>query len=396
MNIQKEEFMLILEKYRTGKASREEEDFLLAYYKLFDLEEDLLERLSNEEKQRLKNTIRAKIKAAMSSEETPRIRRLPAYLKQMAAAAAVIILCLSSYFIYQSKFEISKSSEAQSVKIVPGGNRAVLTLADGSTILLEDEKDGELAQRGGISIRKTGEGQVVFDASRNTAQGGNAPAGLNTISTPRGGHYRLTLPDGSKVWLNAASSIRFPTMFSATERKVLVEGEAYFEIEKLSLPGGKGRVPFLVVSGAQTVEVLGTKFNLNSYADENAIVTTLIEGAVKVRSAKAPAAATVLRPGQQSVLPQGSHVIAVSDADTEIAVAWKEGYFRFDKKDLRAIMRQLSRWYDVEVEYAAPVTNEQYVGKIKRSEEVSGVLRVLELGDVRFTINGRKIKVENN
>ncbi|WP_207536452.1 FecR family protein [Desertivirga arenae] len=396
MNIQKEEFMLILEKYRKGKATREEEDFLLAYYKLFDLEKDLLQSLSIVEKQRLKDAIRAKIKAGMSSEKSPGVRRLPAYLRQIAATAAVIILSLSSYFIYQSKFENTKSRVARSAKIVPGGNKALLTLADGSTIILEDEMDGELAQTGGTSIRKTGEGQVVFDANGSTAEAGTAIAGLNTISTPRGGHYRLTLPDGSKVWLNAASSIRFPTRFSATERKVLVEGEAYFEIEKLNLPGGKGKVPFQVVSGTQIIEVLGTKFNLNSYADENAIVTTLIEGAVKVRSAESPALETVLRPGQQSVLPRDGQLIGVSYADTETAVAWKEGYFRFDKKDLRAIMRQISRWYDVEVEYAAPVTTEQYVGKIKRSEEVSGVLRVLQLGDVRFTINGRKITVENN
>jgi len=201
-----------------------------------------------------------------------------------------------------------------------------------------------------------------------------------------GGEYQVVLADGTKVWLNALSSIRFPTSFKGSERKVEITGEAYFEVAK------NARMPFRVIGGSQTVEVLGTHFNINAYPDESAVATTLLEGSVKV--AMHDGQAKVLKPGEQALIFKENNSFRVKEVDAEDAVAWKNGYFQFNDDDLKTIMNQLSRWYNVEIVYQQANLDQKFGGTISRSKNLSQVLRILELtGNVRFRVEGRRITV---
>ena len=284
--------------------------------------------------------------------------------------------------------------------VAPGGNKAMLTLADGSTIDLDEAKNGLLVRQGGSRLVKQNGGQLAYtgDGRAGTAITGTAIKGMatneiqyNLLTTPRGGQYQLILPDGSKVWLNAASSLKYPATFTGKERMVELKGEAYFEIAKnadipfrVSVDNGRGE-------GPMQVEVLGTQFNVKAYADEPAINTTLLEGAVRVhRNGKA----AMIRPGEQAKL-NGAGMLKVEMADTEEAVAWKNGLFRFDEATIEDVMRQLSRWYDVEVVYVNEAPKDLFRGEIYRNVNVSKVLKVLEASGVRFTVEGKKILVQS-
>jgi ferric-dicitrate binding protein FerR (iron transport regulator) len=269
---------------------------------------------------------------------------------------------------------------AAPVALRPGRNQALLTLADGRTVLLDQAHLGLLAQQGGSQVQKTADGQLRYAAS--AAAG--APL-YNTVATPRGGQYQLTLPDGSQVWLNAASSLRFPVAFGGAERRVELTGEAYFEVAK------DARHPFKVAARGAEVTVLGTHFDVQAYDDEPALATTLLEGAVRLDLGAQQA---LLRPGQQArCWPQGT--IQVREVDVQHAVAWKNGYFVFNDEPIEAIMRQVARWYDVDVRCQGPLANKDFNGKISRYKDAADVLRVLELtGAVHFTTEGRRITVQ--
>lgn len=407
MNIEKREFLRILEKYRNGQASAEEEEFLHAYYNMFELKEDPLKSFGESEKNELKNSIRAELKARIDVEAAGKNKKNQFYIR-WSVAAAVLLLVSAGVWFYRSdsKYSDSNNLPGKNVKmwkrqdIAPGTNKAILTLADGSTIALDDAGNGMLAKQGGSAINKTKDGEIVYEAGLGQK---NQEVAYNTVATPRGGQYQLTLPDGSKVWLNSASSIRFPTVFNGDERKVEITGEAYFEVakkvkgESLKLKvQGADRIPFIVKTAEQEVEVLGTHFNINAYEDEGETKTTLLEGSVRVRTVKGSILnSKLLEPGQQSVIRSADHAMSVRFADTEKAVAWKNGYFKFDRENLQSIMRQVSRWYDVDVEYHGTIPPDEYVGKIKRTAYVSGVLRILELSNVKCRIEGRKIIIGN-
>ncbi|HMF72741.1 MAG TPA: FecR domain-containing protein, partial [Flavitalea sp.] len=265
--------------------------------------------------------------------------------------------------------------------IATGSNKASLTLSDGTTIVLDDAANGLLTTQAGIKISKTTDGQLKYDASRPQPSHAN---GFNTIHTPRGGQYQVVLPDGSSVWLNAASSLKFPTVFSGNERKVELTGEAYFEVAKNKVK------PFIVASGNQTLEVLGTHFNVNAYQDDGKIRTTLLEGSIKVSHTQTNAF-SLLVPGQQAELRKE---IKVTKVDVKQSIAWKNGYFVFASENIQTLMQKIARWYDVDVEYEGRVTTEGFVGSISRFEDVSEVLHMLQLtGMVHFKIVGRKIIV---
>jgi ferric-dicitrate binding protein FerR (iron transport regulator) len=272
------------------------------------------------------------------------------------------------------------SSRSSRPDIAPGTNRAVLVLADGSSVLLDDAEQGELSRQANAIINKTADGQIVYE---NQAGAELVPLVYNTISTPRAGQYRLTLTDGTKVWLNAATSLQFPASFPGKERRVKLTGEAYFEV------ASNASQPFIVETPQQSIEVLGTHFNVNAYEEETQTKTTLLEGKVKVQTGSS---VRVIKPGEQAASMQPGS-LRVSEADTEEAIAWKNGYFKFNKADIQTIMRQLERWSDVEVEYMGAVPTDLFVGKINRSENISGVLRILELSKVQFKIENRKIIV---
>jgi ferric-dicitrate binding protein FerR (iron transport regulator) len=324
--------------------------------------------------------------------ETERIQEVkPAPVRTMprrwwAAAAILLLLASGSYFFLgrqQSKKEVAVVKKNVPVNdVAPGGNKAVLTLADGSTIILDSAQNGTLSSQGNIKIIKLDDGQLAYDRSGVKA----SPEVLyNTISTPKGGQYQLTLSDGSKVWLNAASSLRFPATFSGKERKVELTGEGYFEVAH------NANMPFIVTKKDVQIKVLGTHFNVNAYDDENAMKVTLLEGSVKVSKGNE---GKMIVPGEQASVSNSDGEINVKQqVDLEMVVAWKNGNFQFDRADIQSVMRQISRWYNVEVDYQGNVS--QHVGgTISRDVNISDVLKMLEMtGGVKFKIDGKKIIV---
>jgi len=304
------------------------------------------------------------------------------------AAAAAIITAFStvSFFIFRNRdtdASITSSAKLQTQKgrfkndVAPGQEGAILTLSNGKTIVLDSVDNGSLAQQGATEVVKKN-GQIVY-----TNQGSSSEVLYNTMTTPKGRQYSLVLADGSKVWLNAASSITFPTAFEGKERRVSITGEAYFEIAH------NAQMPFIVQKGEMSIQVLGTHFNVNSYEDENSINVTLLEGLVKMTKGNVN---SFIKPGQQARL-QNEGIKLINNADINAIMAWKNGLFVFDGTDIGALMRQLSRWYDVDVVYDKKI-NDLFYAEIPRNTKLSDVLKALELtGQVKFEINGKKIIV---
>lgn len=316
----------------------------------------------------------------------PYKKKLKANWRVRTIAAAVILLIgLSMYFyIIQKDTNLKQSSFAYDVK--PGKQGATLTLANGKKIRLSDVSNGEIANQAGISVSKTAEGELVYEIK----DGGTDPNQTNTLSTAKGETYILTLPDKSRVWMNAASSLTYSaTLKKNGKRSVKLEGEAYFEIAK------DPSHPFVVETKTQQVQVLGTHFNINSYADEAVAKTTLLEGSVQVDLIKG-GRTVLLKPGQQSLLSNGQ--IQIQDVDTDGSVAWKNGYFQFDGKNLETALLEVSRWYNIEIEYKDNSLRKQALaGSISKYENVNNILKTMELtGALKFSVTGRKIVVERN
>lgn len=305
-----------------------------------------------------------------------------------AAAAAIILFVLSSVAYLWLQNGKGKENDKDIVKslpakeIGPAGQKAFLTLADGSTIMLDSAANGQLAEQGNSKVIKLADGQLQYQTEGSE----NATViAFNTMSTPRGGQYQVDLPDGTKVWLNAASSITYPTAFIGKERKVKVTGEVYFEVTK------NPKMPFRVaVNEATEVEVLGTHFNINAYPDEGDIRTTLLEGSVKITSGEK---GLILTPGAQAISSRNASLTLNKTVDLQQVMAWKNGYFRFEGTDIKAIMRQLEKWYDVDVVFKDQI-NKQFVANIPRTANLSDVLTALEkTGSVHLQIEGRKVIV---
>lgn len=310
---------------------------------------------------------------------------------QLGVAASILLLIVTSLFFYTNRTPVNKLAlkvvePKKAAVILPGDNKAILTLSDGTKIILEDAKNGILANQAGVSIQKTSDGKLLysFSNSANTVSPETKENVIyNKIETPIGGKYQINLPDGSKVWLNSSSSLRFSALFNGHTREVELSGEAYFDVSK-----NKGK-PFRVITKDQIVEVLGTQFNINSYSDEGPIKTTLIEGSVKIIYKDK---VVLLSPGQQ--FQPKELVSAVVEADTEEVVAWKDGYFVFKNEDIKSIMRKLSRWYNVEVSYSGNIPEVGFGGNISRSKDISEVLDVLQLTNaIHFKVEGRRITV---
>jgi len=316
-------------------------------------------------------------------------KKQPARLKRMGARSIAVAACVAGllgvgiylFFISDNKLQIAQqyhTDKAFRNDVEPGSSKAVLTLGDGSSIVLDSSSSGILSRQGNTKVIKTG-GKLnysVFDKDKK-------PVLFNKLTTPRGGQYQVELPDGSKVWLNAASSLRFPTAFTGRERRVEVEGEAYFEVAE-----NKAK-PFIVSTNGTEIQVLGTHFNVMAYRDETLLKTTLLEGAVKVVGN----GSVILKPGQQSQLFANSRIKVVSDVNLEEVMAWKNGYFHFEGVDFETASKQLSRWYDVEVVCDRKVDDFLYA-EIPRNTRLSDVLKALELtGKLKFEIKDKKIIV---
>jgi transmembrane sensor len=303
---------------------------------------------------------------------------------RFAAAASVILLFVTLYFLQSSNPVTDKDSTAAATKKVdfdPGFDGAVLTLANGEKIILDTSTNGTLATQGNAAIKKKN-GQLVYDV-----EGSEAELMYNTLSTPNGRQYQLVLADGSKVWLNAASSITYPTAFIGNERKISITGEAYLEVARNTSKPFKVAIQSPAGDAAE-IEVVGTQFNINSYKDESSTKTTLIEGKVKIHSGKAT---IVLDPGQQTQISTGGKLRTLGTVDIEEVTAWKNGYFNFNGADLSAVMRQLARWYDVEVVYEGEMPQREFGGKIGRDLKLSQVLTIMERYHIRYKMEPGKL-----
>jgi transmembrane sensor len=303
----------------------------------------------------------------------------------VSAAAACLLLIGGIHMLTRSNQPVRTANTALVLRIAPGGDKAVLTLADGRKITLDSAQNGALARQGSVRILKLQGGRLAYNDQGNAAGRPSGPILYNTITTPRGGQYAVVLPDGSKVWLNAASSLRFPASFDGQEREVGLTGEGYFEIAQNS------RQPFVVRTRGEEIHVLGTRFNIMAYDDEDAVRTTLVTGTVKVVSG---VNSQVVKPGEQVSVGNGNKALITSIPDMKSVLAWQQGHFRFDGFRITAIMRQIQRWYDVEVEYRGPIPTDEFNGDLSRDEYASQILKALErTGNVHFDIEGNKIIV---
>jgi transmembrane sensor len=371
----KTQLLALAQKYMEGTASEEEMQQLHDWYdQANDDEIEMVFSNRRETQHDMSRRLYAGLQEKMQGRG--RVRRMKILRWAAAASVAALLLTAAAYLFTNNETPqqptiVQTPGQPQTINdVLPGGDKARLVLANGKVIILDSLQDGAISNDAGLAIRKE-KGQVIYDASR--VQTGNKIA-HNTIITPRGGQYQVVLPDGSKVWLNAASSLRFPTAFIDKERKVEITGEAYFEVAK-----NKSK-PFIVdVNGRSSVEVLGTHFNIMAYDDEKDIRTTLLEGKVKIGT-------TVLQPGQQAVI---ANDIKVHDnINIDAVMAWKNGLFSFSSTDIQTIMRQISRWYNVDISYEGNIGARFFTGEISRNMNVSPVLKILETAGVHFRLEG--------
>lgn len=316
-------------------------------------------------------------------------RVIPFYKRWLpqVAAAAILLIGATIFFQYFNKSSstndtvvVKPVTQTPSKEVLPGTDKAILTLADGTVVVLDSAKTGSIAAQGGTVLQNKN-GLIVYDASGNAASADQIT--FNTISTPKGGQYQVVLPDGSKAWLNAASSLRFPTAFTGETRTVELTGEGYFEIAK------NEKMPFHVKANNVDVEVVGTHFNVMAYENEATIRTTLLEGSVKLNSGTSSG---YLKPGQQADV-NSTGVLKIAQGDVDEAVAWKNGNFYFDNTSLTTIMRQFERWYNIEVAYSGVEKKRYFSVEMSRSMSLSQVLKLLNAADIQFKIEQNKLSV---
>lgn len=370
--LDKGEAQEFLEQLQSGQ---DQDAFLLLIEE--SLDSPLTDQLLNRpELLALLNQSFAKVITAIDAE--PKKEPAKLWLRLASAAAVVTLIFVGVYYYSYRKDITSNHAITASQDIAPGKVGATLTLSNGKKIKLSAAVNGELAKEAGISITKTTDGQLVYELKEGTGDSNK----FNTLTTAKGETYILTLPDKSRVWMNAASSITYSTSLT-NERKVKLRGEAYFEVTE-----DKAR-PFIVVTRLQNVEVLGTHFNINAYADEENVTTTLLKGSVNV---VAKSGSKILKPGNQSAVNENS--ISITGVDTERAIAWKNNKFLFENDDIKYIMRMIERWYDVDVIYTGEMPTEKFGGGVSRFGNVSQVLKILQsTGGANFKIEGRKIIV---
>lgn len=409
----KDKMEILFKRYLAGLCSPAEVKYLLEHFNIDGNEEQLKtiirqtlydadeNNADNEHLKSLTDQTLFHIKKRLSQPgEEKEVKQLSLFRKMwVRVAAAVIIISAGAglYFSGKSKsdliVEVKTEHPAAKDVITPGGEKAILTLADGSTIILDSAATGELVQQGGTKVIKLDDGQLSYTvASKNTDE-----VLYNTMTTPRGGQYKLVLPDGSRVWLNAASSIRYPTSFKGYERRVEIAGEAYFEVTKdPARPFRVAVVPTANHKSNMEVEVVGTHFNINAYSEEPGIQTTLLEGSVKIKN-QTPIGnrMIVLKPGQRSEV-RGDNALSIlvdDDIDIDEIMAWKNGNFLFNSSDIQTIMRQISRWYDVDISYQGKISKETFSGVVSRNSNISQVMKIMQEGGVKFNIEGKKIIV---
>ncbi|MGA6119549.1 FecR family protein [Sphingobacterium anhuiense] len=377
MNKRKRQYLTKLaEKIQQGSITDEETIFFDKWYNGLSKKELNIDSQYAKNKNQLKRRIFRRIQNDIKSTE-----KVPAFFhwKKLAIAASLVLGTIlgSLYFYLHDDHSIN---DPQPI-IVAGKNNAILTLADGSKINLSEAANGLISHTANVDIIKTSSGSIQYKSQTSSS---NKPTAYNTIEAPAGGKWSLTLPDGTQVWLNSSSSITYPTQFSATERKVKIKGEAFFDVAH------NKKAPFIVSSGQQLIRVLGTEFNVEAYEEDAVAKTTLLKGAVAIESGNKT---VKLVPGEQAKW-NGKEIVK-EVVDTEAAIAWKEGYFKFNE-NIESILTKISRWYNVEIIYLSkPDPATTFSGKIARDRNLNSVLKMLEYdGNIHFQIQGRRVIVK--
>jgi len=380
--VKQTEFTKLLDKYLNGTANDQEQRTLINYYDALQGEGLPWDNLEMGDQDEVQKSLLHKINSSIKATEK-KFKHIKMQWLAIAASLFIIIAAGSYFFVHSYMNPTTK--QQQHVNIKPGGNKATLTLANGKQIILNEAQNGEIARQNDIIITKTADGKLVYDELEAQSAMTNGAVAYNTIKIPRGGQYEVTLPDGTKVWLNAESSLSYPAKFSNKERIVELKGEGYFEVAK-----NKAK-PFIVNTANQKIEVLGTHFNVNAYNDDPSVKTTLLEGSVKVYPS-ASWSAKFLKPGQQSVLTDQS--FTVENVDVEEAIAWKNGVFLFHNENIKTALQKLARWYDVEVSYEGNFNDINFGGSFSRFSDLEESIQILEsTNKLKCKIIGRRIYI---
>jgi ferric-dicitrate binding protein FerR (iron transport regulator) len=374
----KNTFFSLLDKYRDDTASPAEKKLVEEYYRR--LEEMGITNLSAEEELALKERM---YRAIVTEIKEPVVRKIFT-LKRVVAAAAILVFIAAGYWWLSGE---KKSSEQPPITrtpnsdVNPGSYKARLTLSDGRRIILDSAALGELAKQGStVVINK--DGQLIYNSQKD-----NQPVVYNTVSTNKGETYSFTLADGSRVWLNSGSSIYFPVAFPGKERRIEVTGEVYVQVAH------NASQPFIASANGMEVLALGTEFNINSYSDEDNISATLIEGTVRVSKGNVN---KILKQGQQTQLNNKGELTTPREVNTDEIIGWKDGFFHFESADLKTILRQFARWYDIEIIYEGTVTDRKFFGIVKRSNTLKRVLEMLQDNNIEYRIEGKKLIVKSS
>ncbi|WP_259065155.1 FecR family protein [Mucilaginibacter sp. X4EP1] len=390
-NVRKKEFIALLDKYLKGETSDKEEALLFSVFQSFQDEQEWdanefegIDLSDHKPLERIKSIVNESKRRSLKNDKH-------LFNWKYFAAASVLLafgLGLKYYLIPQFRQDFTPNKALTTKDFKAGGNIAYLILANGKMVPLNSSKKGFIAQQGENTILKTKEGLITYSPADKHGDEAT-PGALNKIIVPAGGQYQVALPDGTNVWLNSLSTLEYPVLFSANDRRVRLSGEAYFEVMK-----NKNK-PFIVdVNGRMNVRVLGTHFNIMAYQDEDKISTTLLEGAVKIEDNVNPAGNKNLFPGQQADLLKESGRIKISAADVEEIVAWKNGDFLFNDEDTYSIMRQLSRWYNIDIAYADGVKDQYFDASLSKYKNISEVLHLMEsTKGIHFKIEGRRVIV---
>lgn len=376
-NRERELFKLMLNRFRTGNATGEEIAFLESWFDLHDTEEDLITTENEAAYEEMKARLKSRIDSEIAVPAAP-LKRLRVW-RWVAAAAIIAVIGTGAVFFLRQQ----PASQRQQARAYATG-APTLRLADGTVIALDSAAGGQIASQQGVVITKEKDGTLLY---KTTSTEKSDPDQQNVLSTPAGTKFKIVLPDNSTVWLNAASTLKYPAAFGAVNRTVRLTGEAYFDI------AADPARPFVVQAGQQSIQVLGTVFNVNAYPEDGLSKTTLLQGAVKVSHNDG---SVVIQPGQQAICEGNTgNSIRTITADTEKETAWINNLFSFKNDNLPAVMRDVARWYNVQIRYSGHITEEKFSGEISRSSKLEDVLKILEINGIIFEVKDNVITVTN-
>lgn len=370
-----EEIKELLQRYREGRCTEQEKESVELWFDITS-EQSEWSWENPAQKENIKTNILKGMREIIEQPKQEEFRMWP----YISVAASVLILLFSGWYFYSSNQKYPAQQPFHQIAVAPGSKQAMLTLSDGSSVLVNDAANGVLASDGSSRVLKNGDGALEYQSENNQVK----PAGRNTLAVPRGGTFQITMSDGTKAWINSATTITYPAGNADSERLVELSGEAYFEVAK-----DKKR-PFRVISNGTEILVTGTHFNVSAYEDDQHVTTTLAEGSVIVSNQGHQRA---LIPGQQSVSSVSGDITS-GKVDVESALAWKEGYFVFEDQDLKSVMKMVSRWYDVEIAYQGVIPDNKFGGTFSKSKGLDGLLNYLQqLSNIQFKQQGKKITI---